>query len=354
MPAARGKEAKAARRHLTVHRAAIAAVFVACVVGIVVLQLTSVASTPIVAEVRTRGVLFVPKSEASLVLSHVTSVLPGDDHHLLANIGDGRVRNGGTKAHGGGAPIRAHAQFPVVITGSALRISGTDLATRLQMAKGSAIEIRPDGAPAPTVTVRLGAASRVTLTTGEAVEVHCRNCELRQQQTNLMHRGERFILHPSPREVSVNGAGRGVDVGLTLPGPVTSGDYGADRHFPVTSIDFTESAPGRLDSLVVEGTVHLPEAAKKDVKVREGEMIVLRGDLVVSGLRIGPELTLRLEGDVSVLDTGAEPSSMRSLKPSRLEWIIANEPRKAVFGAIVATFGFVMAAAGRLKIGGTQ
>jgi hypothetical protein len=342
------RSAVAAQRRLLIHRAAMIAVFLGCVIAVGLLQLTPVASTKVVVELRTRGVFFNLAEAASLRATPLTAVLLGSGQDLLTYTGDIRI----DASTGAGMIMKPNPLQPVLIRGPQPRLTGDDLAlTRLHLQPGVPIEIRSSGGPLATLSIRHGAPTKATVRTAESVTVECNPCELSQEQTQLARQVRRLIIRPRPREVQVVGTEAVTDIGLVLAADAASGEYGADRRLRLASIDFTVSEIDRLESLIQGGTVRLSDMNDRAIALGEGDFLYLEGpeDLTIARLALGPEIGLRLEGRVQSVATGAG-ATRHPRNPSRLEWIAANEPRKLFFVGVAAVFGFLLAAAARLRI----
>lgn len=347
------RRAIGAERRLLVRRLVVIAAFLVCTLAVGFLQLTPVSSTEVVIELRTRGVLFTLAANAALDVAPVTAVLLSGGDEVSLNTGDIEVdpRFSGTEVRER-EHVKPTVRRPISIRGSQIRISGEELAvTKLYLPQGVPIEIRVSGGPSVTGTIRHGASLQAVLRTADSVVVECPDCKLEQKQTSLALSGRRFVVRPSPRELYISGTSSGSDMGLVLPPDSSFGEFRTQASLRVATIDFTDNAIGRPESLILGGTIRLADVDDETVTLAARDFLDLNRpeDLVVSRLVLGSELFLRLEGRVGGLTSGAGPS-MHSRMPSRLEWLVANEPRKLFFASVAAVFGFLMAAAGRLGI----
>ena len=158
-----------------------------------------------------------------------------------------------------------------------------------------------------------------------------------------------MTIAPHPREVQVQGKADSTDISLVLAGDPDS--RGADRSLRLASIDFTSNETATLESLVQEGTVRIADLDDKPIVLREHDFLVIDkiDDLVVSRLVLGPTILMRLEGRVGSLSTGAG-RRLHSRMPTRLESATANKPLGLFIAGVSAVFGFLAAAAARLRI----
>jgi hypothetical protein len=308
---------------------------------------------------RTRGVLLTLAGEGTLTAKAVESVSVSTPYELSASVREVSIPGGpSTTAGRDDTVVIPNAQTPVLVRGAHAAISATSMAvTRLSLQPHVPIEISTSGDANTTVTIRHGSPTSAMLRTADSFVVACDECELIQAPTQIVRRGPRFtMVRPFPREAKVQSTGAFTDIALVLPSDAASADFSVSSGLRVMSIDFTESGRNGLRSQIVDGTLRLADLNDRTLSLSRRDFLVLAPstdpteDLVLSELTLGREITLRLHGQASSVRSGADQRP-HSRMPSLLEWIAANQPRALFVVSVAAVFGFLMAAAARLRIG---
>ena len=348
-------------RRVLANRALILAAFLVSVLAVGFLQFTHIGSAEVVVDVKTRGVMLKLTEGASLHVEPLNALLPGAGSELATYATGIRIPQGSAL----GRPIVRLKPDPyamVLIHPSAnttphMNIWGPGLGLgRLELQPLQAIDVRSDGRPQATITVTQNTRAGLVARTGETVTVECPGCEVVQGEQILGRADARLMLIPEPTEITVQTRTSNTDIGMILS---ETAEAGTSQILRISEIAFTSRKAGHVESLIQEGTLRMIDLNDRTIPLGDREFLDIevdsqRDNLVVSRLSFGKTISMHMEGRVRSLRTGVG-QTLHSRIPTRLEWASTNKPLGWFLAGASAIFGFLAAAAARLRIaGGSQ